>query len=147
MAATGKVLVGERAEVGLVLHGVFPILTFLFPPIDFAGTMKKVRLHISFCTWKSWWVMIEGPGDPSSEHGPLLGAQIEAEESPGWAQVATMAFLVFSSRIGHIAGLRTKGGMSWVSQQGAVCGAGENLVLVSVMLAQGQISAIMSMTT
>lgn len=44
VAAMGKVPVGDRAGVGLVLHGVFPILTFFFPPIDFAGTMKKVRL-------------------------------------------------------------------------------------------------------
>ena len=39
-----------------------------------------------------------------------------------------------------------KRGMSWVSQQGALCGAGGNLVFVSGMLAQGQISTFISMT-
>lgn len=56
-------------------------------------------------------------------------------------------FLGSPSRTGYIAGLRTKKEMNWVSQQGALCGAGENLVFVSAVLAQGPISTGILMTT
>lgn len=45
MAAMGKVPWGRQGRGGLGSVWVFPIVTFISPPIDLAGTMKKVRLH------------------------------------------------------------------------------------------------------
>ena len=73
--------------VGLVLRGGISHLSyFLFSPIDFSGTMKKVRPPMLLSLHgKSWGIMRGDPGDPSSGHGPLLGAPIGVEEVPGWA--------------------------------------------------------------
>ena len=109
--------------------------------------MKKVRLHTSFWAWKSWGRGNDGrPWETPTGAWLFAGCSDGAEECLGWAQVAMLAFLISPCRIGYIAGLRTKRGMSWVSQQGALCGAGGNLVFVSGMLAQGQISTFISMT-
>lgn len=95
MAAMGKVLMRERAEVVSVLSAAFPILTFLFRLIDFSGTMKKVRPHSPFCTWK----IMRSDGGGGSEDPPVglalkvPSAQIGAEETPGWGQLAMLTFL------------------------------------------------------
>lgn len=97
--------------------GDFPSSLFLFPSHRSFRNYEEgktppptmlLSLH-----GKSW-------GLRRGEQGPLLGAHIGAEEAP----VATLAFLVSPSRISHIAGLRTRKGMSWVSLgwgQGAGC--------------------------
>lgn len=69
MAAMGKVPVAERVELDLVLQGAFPILTFLFPPIDFAGTMKKVRPFAPFCAW----AIMGGANEGRPQETPAVG--------------------------------------------------------------------------
>lgn len=90
MAAMGKVLMRERAEVVSVLSAAFPILTFLFRLIDFSGTMKKVRPHSPFCTWK---IMRSDGG----------GA---AQKTPRWAWLLKCRVLRSGLR-------RPRGGDSW----------------------------------
>lgn len=80
-----------------------------------------------FMHGKSWGIRMVG-------HGPLLGAHIGAEEDPGWAQVATLAFLVSPSRISHIAGVTTKRGMSWVSPRGVGQEEIQSLLQISTII-------------
>lgn len=108
-------------QVGLVLWGGgVSMLTISFPaPHRFFRNYEEGKTPILLSLYeKSWGIRKGDPGDPSSGHGPLLGAHIGAEGAPGWAWGATLAVLLSPSRISHIADLRTKSGMTWVSLRG-----------------------------